>query len=418
MKVVLLAVGSRGDVAPMVALGRELSGRGVPVTVVTLADYVPLVTAAGLHPATVAVSMAESVAAVPGGTAAVSRSVLAYTRGVSRWLAGIAPAVADTVLATVEPGDLIVAGLLSFDDAAALAEARGCRVLNALFAPLLPTAHGPSTLAAVRPQSITRLNAWAGSIALTVTAGMATTTGRHLRERLGLRHTSARGFVDLVLRTPALAAMSPLVVPPAPDWPETALPTGFWVEPEPVGEPDEQLRDFVAAGPPPVCVGFGSIGDTDVELVTAAARQAGQRVVVVAPEGLADPAAGSGLDTADALVVRSAPFRWLFPRSAAVIHHGGAGTTAESLLAGRPTAVVATGADQPYFGRRMAELGAGPPPLRRRDLTVDRLATLMAALTGPDSSFRSYAGEIAAERGAAIAADHLVAHLRRTNPLE
>jgi hypothetical protein len=70
---------------------------------------------------------------------------------------------------------------------------------------------------------------------------------------------------------------------------------------------------------------------------------------------------------------------------------------------------VATGADQPYFGRRVAELGAGPPPLRRRDLTVDRLATLMTALTGPDRSFRSYAGEIAAERGAAIAADHIVA---------
>ena len=417
MKVVLLAVGSRGDVAPMVALGRELSGRGVPVTVVTLADYAALVSAAGLRPATVGVSMAESVAAVPGGTTAVSRSMLAYTRGVSRWLAGIAPAVADTTLAAVEPGDLIVAGLLSFDDAAALAEARGCRVLNALFAPLLPTAHGPSTLAAVRPRSTTRLNTWAGSLALTITAGMATTTGRHLRDRLGLRHTSARGFVDLVRRTPALAAMSPLVVPPAPDWPETALSTGFWVETGLAGEPDPQLRDFVAAGPAPMCVGFGSVGDTDVDLVTAAARRAGQRVVV-APEATASAKAEPGLDPAGALVVRAAPFGWLFPRSAAVIHHGGAGTTAESLLAGRPTGVVATGADQPYFGRRLAELGAGPPPLRRRDLTVDRLATLMSALTGPDRSFRSYAGEIAAERGAAIAADHIVAHLRRTTALE
>jgi UDP:flavonoid glycosyltransferase YjiC (YdhE family) len=270
---------------------------------------------------------------------------------------------------------------------------------------LLPTAQGPSTLAAVRPRSTTRLNTWAGSLALAVTAGMATTTGRHLRDRLGLRHTSARGFVDLVRRTPALAAMSPLVVPPASDWPETAVSTGFWMESGPAGEPDPQLRDFVAAGPAPVCVGFGSVGDTDVDLVTAAARQARQRVVVVAPEATAGP----GMDMTGALVVRAAPFRWLFPRSAAVIHHGGAGTTAESLLAGRPTGVVATGADQPYFGHRVAELGAGPPPLRRRDLTVDRLATLMTALTGPDSSFRSYADEIAAERGAATAADHIVA---------
>jgi len=203
--------------------------------------------------------------------------------------------------------------------------------------------------------------------------------------------------------------MSPLVVPPAPDWPETTLPTGFRVETGPVGEPDPRLRDF-AAGAPPVCVGFGSVGDADADLVTAAARQAGRRVVVVGPEGFADPAAGS--ESAGALVVRSAPFRWLFPRSAAVIHHGGAGTTAESLRAGRPTGVVATAADQPYFGRRVAQLGAGPSPLRRRDLTVDRLASLMSTLTDPNRSFRSYAGEIAAERGAA---DHIVAYLRRTS---
>ena len=58
------------------------------------------------------------------------------------------------------------------------------------------------------------------------------------------------------------------------------------------------------------------------------------------------------------------------------------------------------------------------PTLRRRDLTVDRLATLMSALTGPDRSFRSYAGEIAAERGAAVAADHIIAHLHRTTSSE
>ena len=77
----------------------------------------------------------------------------------------------------------------------------------------------------------------------------------------------------------------------------------------------------------------------------------------------------------DEYLLREAPYRWLFPQMAAIIHHGGAGTTAEALLAGVPNAVVAFGVDQPYHGRRIHELGAGPAPIKRSKLIVNRLAS-------------------------------------------
>ena len=146
MKVVLLALGSRGDVQPMVALGRELAGRGLPVTVVAMRDYAGLIDGAGLDFAPIERSMTESVLAAAGPDGRVSSNPISYIRGASRWLAGIAPQVMAAEVAAVQPGDLMVAGLLSIDDGAALREITGCRVVNVLFAPMLPTVAGGSSV--------------------------------------------------------------------------------------------------------------------------------------------------------------------------------------------------------------------------------------------------------------------------------
>jgi UDP:flavonoid glycosyltransferase YjiC (YdhE family) len=101
---------------------------------------------------------------------------------------------------------------------------------------------------------------------------------------------------------------------------------------------------------------------------------------------------------------------------AAVIHHGGAGTTTESLLAGVPNAAVSIGADQPFFGRRVHELGAGPLPVRRASLNAERLAALINDLTGDAAAgYRAAANtvreQLLAERGVQVAADRLAAEL-------
>ncbi|MBO0774075.1 MAG: glycosyltransferase, partial [Actinobacteria bacterium] len=264
MKVVFLALGSRGDVQPVVALGRELARRGLPVTVVALRDYAGLVDGAGLDFAPVNRSITESVRAAAGPDGRVSTNPISYIRGATRWLAGIAPQVIAAELAAVQPGDLVVAGLVSFDDAAALREITGCRAVNVLFAPMLPTVAGGSSVLGPRHRTASRINRVAGTAGVAAAAGMCTSTGRALRASRGLARTSAVQFVRLMRDTPTLLAFSPVLVPPAPDWPAHAFQTGAWLdpEPEPAWQPPEELAAFLAGGPPPVFISFGSVPGT------------------------------------------------------------------------------------------------------------------------------------------------------------
>jgi UDP:flavonoid glycosyltransferase YjiC (YdhE family) len=94
--------------------------------------------------------------------------------------------------------------------------------------------------------------------------------------------------------------------------------------------------------------------------------------------------------------LESAPFSWLFPRMAAVVHHGGAGTTAAGLRAGVPSIMTPVFADQPFWGRRVAQLGVGPPPIPLRKLTVDLLAQAIETALS-DTAMRQRAAELGAK---------------------
>jgi len=173
------------------------------------------------------------------------------------------------------------------------------------------------------------------------------------------------------------------VTPPPGDWPGNLCQTGIWFDDGLTWDPPAELTEFLAAGDPPVFISFGSMPSVDpaaeVSLMMQCARRAGRRVVIrPAPgwSGLEDP-------PQDVYFLREAPYRWLFPQMAAIIHHGGAGTTSEALLAGVPNAVVAFISDQPYYGRRIYDFGAGPAPIKRSQLTSERLTELITALTRP-----------------------------------
>lgn len=418
MKVVLLALGSRGDVQPMVALGRELARRDLPVTVVAMQDFEDLVDRAELDFAPIGREMRESVISAAGPDGRVATNPISYIRGASRWLAGIAPQVVAAEVAAVQPCDHLVAGLLSIDDAAALHELTGCRVTNVLFAPMLPTVvGGSSVLGPIHRTS--RLNRMAGILGAAAASGMCTSSGRVLRATHGLPRTSGRRFLQLMLRTPTLLAFSPVLVPPASDWPENVYQTGAWLDPETDSDwqPPDDLAAFLADGPPPVFISFGSVPGTepDLDLIGQAARWAGWRVI------LGSAAPGPAAPSPDVHLLAGAPYRWLLPRMAAVIHHGGAGSTTESLLAGVPNAAVSTGADQPFFGRRVHELGAGPVPVRRGSLTAERLAALITDLTGDAAArYRAAAQNVGvklqAEHGVQMAADRLTMNWCHSSP--
>lgn len=189
---------------------------------------------------------------------------------------------------------------------------------------------------------------------------------------------------------PILHAISPHVVPRPTDWPPHVRLTGYWQLPDAADfAPDPELEAFLDAGPPPVYAGFGSMPTAEPkelgQTIVAALRRAGMRGVIGSGWG------GLAVENADDIhVVGSVPHDWLFPRMAAVIHHGGAGTTAAGFRAGQPSIICPFGVDQPYWARLSHKLGVGTEPLPRKALSADRLAErIRTAVTDVDLQERA-----------------------------
>jgi UDP:flavonoid glycosyltransferase YjiC (YdhE family) len=181
------------------------------------------------------------------------------------------------------------------------------------------------------------------------------------------------------LPTPALYGYSPSVVPKPANWSDRIQITGYWfLDQASDWQPSPVLLDFLAAGLPPVYVGFGSMSGEDAaqltQIILGALKHTGQRGVLLTGWG---GIAQTELPD-DVFLLSSVPHDWLFPQMAAVVHHGGAGTTAAALRAGVPSVVVPFFGDQPFWGDRVMKLGTSPSPIPKAELTVDRLA---AAIT-------------------------------------
>jgi hypothetical protein len=208
--------------------------------------------------------------------------------------------------------------------------------------------------------------------------------------------------------TPLLFAVSPTVLPPAPDSANRASVVGYFFLDSPADyQPPAELTRFLEAGPPPVCVTFGSMihrdADRIAESILDAIRIAGRRAII-----LTGWDGWKGRDSSDEfLFLESTPHDWLLPRCASVIHHGGAGTTAAGLRAGIPNIVVPFAGDQMFWGKRVHAIGAGPCPVNVKELTATRLASALAA--AEESALRNRARHL----GRAIRSEDGVANAIR-----
>lgn len=393
-RVVLLAAGSRGDTVPQVALARALQERGATVLVLGIGEYADVAAAAAVPfvPIAAAAGVAEHTPAWLIRGAQDRTTATSYV--LWSWLKREATSIAAAVDAHVHHGDLLLSGIMAIDLATALVRARGCLGVHVTFAATLPTAYGPSFCLAPMPHRVSPVNAWfsrhhawPGSVRFSLPPGLA------LRRRLGLPEHGIFAAARDAAALPTLVASTPVLVPAAPDWPLQTTLTGPWLpEADHSWTPPGRLAAFLAAGPPPVYVGFGSMlatdPDADLRLIAQAATRAGIRVVVRRNEHDRRTAPMPMPMLPDHVhAIDDAPHEWLFPRMAAVVHHGGAGTTIAGLRAGVPTGIVSHTMDQPHQGRRIASVGAGPAHLPRRRLTADRLTSLFIALTsGPQAA--------------------------------
>ncbi|WP_327729789.1 glycosyltransferase [Streptomyces sp. NBC_00487] len=227
-------------------------------------------------------------------------------------------------------------------------------------------------------------------------------------------------------RRPVLQSFSRHVTPIDPAWGDAVRTTGFWYLPaRPDWTPPRELTRFLDEGPPPVYIGFGSMTGTRARrnhaLVTEAIRLTGVRAVVATGWG------GIGAATRDSaprspniLTIEQVPHDWLFPRTAAVVHHGGPGTVGAALAAGRPQVLCPHMGDQTHWAARMRDLGVAPAPLTARTLTAPDLAeAISTAVTDRHLKHRAHdiARLVRAEDGVNQAVNSLLTHIPPHSPL-
>ena len=403
-RVLLSTYGSRGDVEPFLALGLGLAAAGCEVALSTadrFGDWIQAEASAASRfsflPLTSAViDLIET----PAGKVLLEgfgglRSLRAAFE-LNRLAKPLNERLMDEQLAAAEAfsPDLVVYHSKAFA-LPHFAEARGIPALLGLLQPMIvPTRAFPLMgLPRLPLPGFNRLSYRAAELAF----GAYKAPTNRARERLGLpRVRRAREVLcpSGAGTIPVLHAFSSAVVPRPPDWPEHVHVTGYWRLRAPDYEPPAPLREFLAAGPPPVYVGFGSMPSADPAALTALVLEALERA-----DARALISGGWGALAAQAservLPLGPTPHDWLFPRCAAVVHHGGAGTTAAGLHAGVPSVVCPFMGDQPYWAQRCLDLGVGAPPVPRKRLSAERLGeSLRVALS--DQALRERARALAA----------------------
>jgi sterol 3beta-glucosyltransferase len=418
MRIDLLALGSRGDVQPFVALGLGLQRAGHRVRIVTLGGFEDFVRGYGLDCVSVA-SSPQGIAASDAGRDWVKQrdSVVGFLRGFVQVTSTLAQDAMARYWRVCQDAEALVASAGGLLLAVNVAEKMGLPLIRAQLAPSAPTRYdwtGRTT------PLIAAQRAWEAFVGTTfrvlIWQGLRGTINGSRRDLFQLPPLPLQDPFGALnrRRIPLLDGYSPTVVPRPPDWGNWIHLTGFWfLDDSPGWVPPAELVDFLGSGPPPMFIGFGSTPfprpEAATELVIRALTRTGQRGVLVA--------GGSGLATGrltdDVLSIDSVPHGWLFPQVCAAVHHGGAGVTGAALRAGLPSIVVPIFADQPFWGRRVFELGAGPRPIPAKRLTADALASAIRLTASREMRRRATAlGEqIRKEDGVARAVEAVHGHV-------
>ncbi|MGW1610558.1 glycosyltransferase [Streptomyces sp. NPDC002285] len=385
MRILIAAAGSRGDVAPYTGLGAGLREAGHDVTLATTDAFAPLVREAGLR-----FRSLPSRPHVPGGVQGRRELMCTAAAFVTELGHGFADAV--------DPGtDLLLLSTTTAPLGLHVAEAMRIQTIGAYLQPTAPTGDFPPTVMGTR--SLGRLgNRIAGRFALRMTDRVYAEAVTALRRRLALPPLGPSGMRRRQERAnrPVLHGFSTALVPRPSDWrPGLDVVGPWWPYVAPDVRLSAEVEDFLAAGPRPVFIGFGSMaaghGERLSELAVRALRRAGLRGIVQAGS------AGLAADGDDVLTIGDVPHALLFPRVAAVVHHAGAGTAAAALRAGAPAIAVPVTADQPFWAARLAAIGAATDPIPFAYLTAERLTDALGRVVRQ----QTYA------RAASVAARHM-----------
>jgi sterol 3beta-glucosyltransferase len=393
--VVIFTIGTQGDVRPCVALGQGLQRAGYPVRIATSGNFAEMVRQAGLefYPLTADFqAMLESDRSIADHGMNLREMARIFRERYTKWAANWV----QEGLAASEGAGLLIGVSNSIMLAKALSEARAIPFAIARLQPMTLSGILPPVMFGISRRNVPAvLSRGAFYLIFKMLWGvMRPAINDIVRPQLGLRPYPWYGpyFRDLHTAK-AINGFSRHVLPRPADWPDNSQVTGYWFFDQPQWTPPEALSRFLAAGPKPVYIGFGSMVSSNAKAFTQTVldgvKKSGLRAVLATGWGALD--GDDGPQDEQIFFLRHAPHDGLFPLMSGAVHHGGAGTTAAAARAGIPSVVVPFFGDQPFWAHCLNRQGVAPPALERKSLTADALASALAATQQP-SMIRAAAG--------------------------
>jgi sterol 3beta-glucosyltransferase len=377
MKITIRTYGSRGDIQPFIALACGLQRNGHQVKLAAPHRFADFVAQYGIP----FVPLAGDPEEISKRFNDAGHNAIKMVSAIRDYVNSIALDVSRDAFVACDDADLIVHSFLFTTGGHSLAYMRGIPDVSIQTFPVFaPTrAYPPVALSSLPPGALSYFGHWLN----TKIFWYGGNSGYNQQRK---QHPDIFSF-DLFWpfdektprpATPLLFAVSPTVLPPAPESAHRANVVGYFFLDSPADyQPPAELVRFLEVGTPPVCVTFGSMlhraSDRIADSVMDVMRITGQRAII-----LTGWDGWKGRDSSDnVLFLESAPHDWLLPRCKSIIHHGGAGTTAAGLRAGIPNIVIPFAGDQMFWGKRVHTIGAGPRPINVKSLTAARLASAL-----------------------------------------
>lgn len=375
MRIAIIAPGTRGDVQPYIALGKGLQDAGHTIRLVSHSNFESLVTSYGVEFWSFRNDVKDAVENEEMRKLTEKRNFLLLMAKMAKEAKREALRFAEGGLLAAQGMDIVLAGIGGLFIGTAIAEKLNIPLVQAYVFPFTSTQEFSSVLT---PNLPTLLNRFSHRLARQLMwQGFRSADTIARKKVLNIPVAPLLGPYDSksTYNMPILYGFSPSVIPPPSDWNDNTHVTGYWfVDEADDYQPSSALLDFLEAGSVPIYIGFGSMSNRNPEqtadLVIQALTQTDQRAILLSGWG--------GLQKTNIpdsiFMIDTIPHSWLFPRVSAVVHHGGASTTAAGLNAGIPSVIIPFFGDQPFWGQRIFELGVGPKPVPRKKLTAEKLA--------------------------------------------
>ncbi|GAV66125.1 UDPGT domain-containing protein/Glyco_transf_28 domain-containing protein [Cephalotus follicularis] len=424
LKIAMLVVGTRGDVQPFVAIAKRLQEFGHHVRLATHANFSTFVKSAGVDfyplggdPRVLAGYMARNKGFIPSGPGEIS----IQRKQLKAIIESLLPACTEPDMETGEPfrAQAIIANPPAYGHAH-VAEALGVPLQMFFTMPWTPTYEFPHPLARV-PQSA---GYWLSYIVvdLLIWWGIRSYINDFRKKKLKLPPIAYFStYHGSISHLPTGYMWSPHLVPKPKDWGPLVDVVGYcFLNLGSKYQPKEEFVQWIQKGSEPVYIGFGSMPLEDpkktTDIILEALKDSGQR-------GIIDRGWGDLGNITEAppnvFLLEDCPHDWLFPQCSAVIHHGGAGTTATGLKAGCPTTIVPFFGDQFFWADRVHQIGLGPTPIPISQLSVENLSSAIRFMLQPEVRLQAMelAKLIENEDGVAAAVDAFHRHLPPELPI-